>query len=114
MTACMRAFPGLVRYAPNRASAAAVRARDRPAARDNLPAFRPRGPHHYLPPPAMKATDIRRGHVIVLDGQPCRVMEFTHRTPGNLRAFVQVRLRNLLSGNTFDTRLPATDFVDEA
>src|SRR6266511_840095 len=62
----------------------------------------------------MKATDIRRGHVIFLDGQPCRVMEFTHRTPGNLRAFVQVRLRNLVTGNTFDTRLSATDFVDEA
>src|SRR5437667_464547 len=63
---------------------------------------------------AMKATDIRRGHVILIDGQPCRVMEFTHRTPGNLRAFVQVRLRNLVSGNTFDTRLSATDFLEEA
>ena len=62
----------------------------------------------------MKATDIRRGHVILLDGQPSRVLEFTHRTPGNLRAFVQVRLRNLVTGNTFDTRLSATDFVDEA
>ncbi len=62
----------------------------------------------------MKATDIRRGHVILIEGQPCRVMEFTHRTPGNLRAFVQVRLRNLVTGNTFDTRLSATDFLDEA
>jgi elongation factor P len=62
----------------------------------------------------MKATDIRRGHVILIDKQPCRVMDFTHRTPGNLRAFVQVRLRNLVTGNTFDTRLSATDFVDEA
>ena len=62
----------------------------------------------------MKATDIRRGHVILLSGQPCRVMDFTHRTPGNLRAFVQVRLRNLVTGNTFDTRLAATEFVDEA
>ncbi|HZI72913.1 MAG TPA: hypothetical protein VFD73_02625, partial [Gemmatimonadales bacterium] len=35
----------------------------------------------------MKATDIRRGHVIFFEGQHCRVMEFTHRTPGNLRAF---------------------------
>jgi elongation factor P len=67
----------------------------------------------YLPA-RMKATDIRRGHVILIDGQPCRVMDFTHRTPGNLRAFVQVRLRNLVTGNTFDTRLSATDFVDEA
>jgi elongation factor P len=62
----------------------------------------------------MKASDIRRGHVILIDGQPSRVMDFTHRTPGNLRAFVQLRLRNLATGNTFDTRLAATEFVDEA
>src|SRR3954447_22627341 len=63
---------------------------------------------------AMKASDIRRGHVIMVDGQPCRVMDFQHRTPGNLRAFVQVRFRNLNTGNTFDTRLSATEFVEDA
>ena len=62
----------------------------------------------------MKATDIRKGHVVIIDGQPCRVMDFTHRTPGNLRAFVQLRLRNLMTGNTFDTRVSATDFLEEA
>jgi len=62
----------------------------------------------------MKATDIRRGHVLMINGQPCRVMDFTHRTPGNLRAFVQVRFRNLVTGNTFDQRLAATEFIDEA
>ena len=62
----------------------------------------------------MKASDIRRGHVLMIGGAPCRVMDFQHRTPGNLRAFVQVRLRNLNSGNTFDTRLSATEFVDDA
>jgi elongation factor P len=61
----------------------------------------------------MKASDIRRGTVIMVEGQPCRVMDFQHRTPGNLRAFVQVRFRNLNSGNTFDTRLSATEFVDD-
>ena len=62
----------------------------------------------------MKATDIRRGHVLMIEGQPCRVMDFQHRTPGNLRAFVQVRFRNLTNGNTFDQRISATEFVDEA
>ena len=62
----------------------------------------------------MKASDVRRGHVLIIDGNPCRVMDFQHRTPGNLRAFVQVRLRNLTSGNTFDTRLSATEFVEDA
>src|SRR4026209_2650317 len=62
----------------------------------------------------MKATDIRRGHVIFFQGQPCRVMEFTHRTPGNLRAFVQARLRNLNTGSTFEHRFSATEFIEEA
>src|SRR2546427_5704420 len=73
------------------------------------------GPRHFhlREQRVVKATDIRRGHVVLIDGQPCRVMEFTHRTPGNLRAFVQLRLRNLVTGNTFDTRVSATDFRSE-
>jgi elongation factor P len=62
----------------------------------------------------MKASDIRRGHVIFFQGQPCRVMEFTHRTPGNLRAFVQARMRNLNTGSTFEHRFSAAEFVEEA
>ena len=50
----------------------------------------------------------------MVDGQPCRVLDFQHRTPGNLRAFVQFRMRNLISGNTFDSRYSATDYVDDA
>ena len=61
----------------------------------------------------MKASEVRKGTVLEVDGNPCRVMDFQHRTPGNLRAFVQVRMRNLKSGNTFDTRFSATDYVDE-
>ncbi|HWO88497.1 MAG TPA: elongation factor P [Gemmatimonadales bacterium] len=61
----------------------------------------------------MKASDVRKGTVLLIDGAPCRVLDFQHRTPGNLRAFVQVRLRNLKTGNTFDTRLGATDVVDD-
>jgi elongation factor P len=62
----------------------------------------------------MKASDIRRGTVIIHEGNPCRVMEFQHRTPGNLRAFVQVRMRNLTTGNTFETRFSSTELVNEA
>ncbi len=56
-----------------------------------------------------KASDVRRGQVLMLSGNPCRVMEYTHRTPGNLRAFVQMRLRNLTSGNTIEQRFSATE-----
>ena len=61
----------------------------------------------------MKASDIRKGTVIMYEGNPCRVMDFQHRTPGNLRAFVQVRMRNLMSGNTFDTRFASTEVIEE-
>jgi len=44
----------------------------------------------------------------------CRVMSVTHRTPGNLRAFVQVRMRNLKNGNSFDNRFSSTEGVDRA
>jgi elongation factor P len=62
----------------------------------------------------MKASDIRKGTVLMVSGDPCRVLDFQHRTPGNLRAFVQVRMRNLSSGNTFEQRFSATEYVDEA
>ena len=62
----------------------------------------------------MKANDVRKGHVIIWEGKPCRVMDFQHRTPGNLRAFVQIRFRDLISGNTFDQRVSATDFLSFA
>lgn len=61
----------------------------------------------------MKASDIRKGNVLMYEGKPCRVMDFQHRTPGNLRAFIQVRFRDLLSGNSFDTRLSSTDTIEE-
>jgi elongation factor P len=62
----------------------------------------------------MKANDIRKGAVIYYEGKPHLVMDFTHRTPGNLRAFVQVRLRNLKSGMSLDHRFSATENVEEA
>jgi elongation factor P len=63
---------------------------------------------------SMPATQIRRGNVIVFNGDPCRIIEFHHHTPGNLRAFVQAKMRNLHTGNTFEHRFRAADTVDKA
>ncbi len=63
---------------------------------------------------AMPATQIRRGNVIVFNGVPCRVVEFHHHTPGNLRAFVQTKLRNLKTGTMFEHRFRAADTVERA
>lgn len=62
----------------------------------------------------MKAKEVRRGSVIMFKDAPHRVMEFQHRSPGNLRAFVQVTLRNLISGAQAETRFSSTEDLQEA
>lgn len=62
----------------------------------------------------MKANDIRKGLVVMHNGQPHRVMDFRHHTPGNLRAMVQTKLRNLLSGNQTEVRYSSTETIEEA
>ena len=44
---------------------------------------------------------------ILHNGDVAVVLDVQHRTPGNLRAFVQVRMRNLNTGNTFEQRFSA-------
>jgi elongation factor P len=63
---------------------------------------------------AMPATQIRRGMVLVFEGDPCRVVEFRHHTPGNLRAMVQAKLKNLRTGNSFEHRFRAADTIEKA
>jgi elongation factor P len=63
---------------------------------------------------AIPATQIRRGMVLVMNGEPCRVVEFRHHTPGNLRAMVQAKLRNLRTGSGFEHRFRAADSVEPA
>lgn len=61
---------------------------------------------------ALSANDIRKGMVILFDGAPCKVMTFEHKTPGNLRAMVQTRMRNLLTGSSFEHRFRSNDTLD--
>jgi len=63
---------------------------------------------------AMPATQIRRGMVLVFEGDPCRVVEFRHHTPGNLRAMVQAKLKNLRTGSNFEHRFRAADSIEKA
>ena len=62
----------------------------------------------------IQATDLRRGNSIIHDGVPYRVLSFEHRTPGNKRAFVQTKLRNLLDGTQREVKFSATDFLERA
>ena len=63
---------------------------------------------------AMPATQIRRGMVILFNGEPHRVIEFHHHTPGNLRAMVQTKMRNLKTGSAVEHRFRAADTVERA
>jgi elongation factor P len=62
----------------------------------------------------MQANDIRRGMIIIYNGIPHRVLDFQHRTPGNLRAFVQVKLRNLKTGSSLEVRFSSTEDIERA
>jgi elongation factor P len=63
---------------------------------------------------AVPATQIRKGMVIVFEGDPCRVIDFRHHTPGNLRAMVQTKMKNLRNGANFEHRFRADDSIDKA
>jgi elongation factor P len=60
----------------------------------------------------MQANDLRPGMVIKFNNELHSVLSATHRTPGNLRAFVQVKMRNLRNAATFEHRYASTDNVD--
>jgi elongation factor P len=60
------------------------------------------------------ATDIRKGTVLILDGELYVCTDFQHSTPGNLRAKVQTKLRNLQTGSTIQRRFGSTDRVEIA
>jgi elongation factor P len=58
------------------------------------------------------ANDIRKGQVIKFNNEAHLVMETQHRTPGNLRAFVQIKMRNLRYGKALDQRFASTETIE--
>ena len=79
--------------------------------------FRKRGaqlstPNTQLFPKMANANDLRKGMCIRYNSNPAIVLEVMHRTPGNLRAFVQVIIRYIGTGKSADVRFGSTDKVD--
>jgi translation elongation factor P len=62
----------------------------------------------------MQATKIRPGMVLKYNNELYSIFSMVHRTPGNLRAFVQVRMRNLRNGSMMDNRFSSTENVERA
>src|SRR3954467_6828781 len=58
------------------------------------------------------ANDIRRGMAINHNGDVAVVLDTQHRTPGNLRAFVQMSVRSIRTGKTSDVRFSSTERID--
>jgi len=62
----------------------------------------------------VKASDLRPGMATTLDGQLYVCVEATHVTPGNLRAFVQAKLRRMSDRVTIEKRLRSTEELEQA
>ncbi len=62
----------------------------------------------------MNANDLRPGMIIRHNNELFAIHKAEHRTPGNLRAFVQARMRNLRTGSLVDHRFRSEDTVERA
>ena len=62
---------------------------------------------------AIPATQMRPGMIIKHNDQLHLVFKVEHRTPGNLRAFIQAKLRNLKSGAMFEHRFRSADAIEK-
>jgi len=58
------------------------------------------------------ANDLRKGMAIRYHGDVTVVLDVQHRTPGNLRAFVQATLRSIKTGKSSNVRFSSTETVD--
>ena len=61
---------------------------------------------------AILATQMRPGMIIKHNNQLHTVFSVEHRTPGNLRAFIQAKLRNLRTGAMFEHRFRSPDPIE--
>ncbi len=62
----------------------------------------------------ISATQMRPGMVIKFNNELHSVFSVFHRTPGNLRGFVQAKMRNLRTGNMTEHRFSSEDRVERA
>ena len=62
---------------------------------------------------AIPATQMRPGMIIKHNDELHTVFKVEHRTPGNLRAFIQAKLRNLRTGAMFEHRFRSADAIEK-
>src|SRR5688500_1445830 len=64
--------------------------------------------------PTIQATRVKKGMLIKMGEDLCRILEFQHVTPGNLRGFVRVKMRNIRNGALVDNRFRSEDTIERA
>src|SRR5437016_1397561 len=62
----------------------------------------------------IQATQLRPGMVIKFNNELFSIFSVNHRTPGNLRGFVQARMRNLRNGSMSEHRFSSEDKCERA
>jgi elongation factor P len=62
----------------------------------------------------ISSTQMRPGMVVKFNNDLFSVFSVAHRTPGNLRGFVQAKMRNLRSGTMIEHRFSSEDKVERA
>src|SRR5918992_1327815 len=63
---------------------------------------------------SIQATRMKKGMLIKMGDDLFRVLELQHVTPGNLRGFVRVKMRNIRNGSLADNRFRSEDSVERA
>jgi len=64
--------------------------------------------------PTIQATRVKKGMLIKMGEDLYRILEFQHVTPGNLRGFVRVKMRNIRNGSLADNRFRSEDTIERA
>jgi elongation factor P len=62
----------------------------------------------------ISSTQMRPGMVVKFNNDLFSVFSVAHRTPGNLRGFVQAKMRNLRSGTMIEHRFSSEDKIERA
>jgi len=62
----------------------------------------------------VKSSDLRNGMAVIIDGKLYVCVQASHVTPGNLRAFVQAKLKCVSDGATIERRLRSGEDIEQA
>jgi elongation factor P len=57
-------------------------------------------------------SDLSRGNYVRYNGEVLQIEELQHRTPGNLRAFYQIKMRNVRNGRIVENRFRPGDAAE--